>query len=139
MKKKMILWMSALFLTIAGLSSCSSDDEIEGTELIGKWVLVEVKNGPVGQAWRDNMPKNYMIEITANETILFPNEEGGITDVKYTYSEHPNNIGGYDAPVIYIGEVPFGVTIASNRLELNYIGIATCDHIPATFIFNRKR
>ena len=29
MKKNMILWLCTLVLTIAGLSSCSSDDEIE--------------------------------------------------------------------------------------------------------------
>lgn len=48
-------------------------------------------------------------------------------------------MSGYDKPVIYIGEVPFGVNLQGNKLELHYMGWATADHIPATFVFKRGK
>ena len=42
-------------------------------------------------------------------------------------------------PVILILEIPFSYEIEGSRLKLHYLGMATCDHIPATFVFKRIR
>ena len=47
MKKNRILWMSALVLTMAGLSSCSSDDDIN-VDKNGKDGSTEVRSGSLG-------------------------------------------------------------------------------------------
>ena len=113
------------------------------TALLGKWTLVEIENGPGSlggdQTWREEIPKSYsyVIEFKSDGTMSMP-EECATTPAQHHYvflkdTEHyPSTF-----PVVLIDEVPFGYAFENNKLRLHYEGAYTCDHIPATFVFQR--
>ena len=143
----LLIVMAAAFVG-STLISCSSDDDDNGgfvgneTTLIGKWSLVDVENGPGSlgggdQTWREEIPSSYVIEFKSDGTMSMP-EECATTPAQHHYvflkdTEHyPSTF-----PVVLIDEVPFGYAFENNKLRLHYEGAYTCDHIPATFVFQR--
>ena len=142
----LLIVMAAAFVG-STLISCSSDDDNGGfvgneTTLIGKWSLVDVENGPGSlgggdQTWREEIPSSYVIEFKSDGTMSMP-EECATTPAQHHYvflkdTEHyPSTF-----PVVLIDEVPFGYAFENNKLRLHYEGAYTCDHIPATFVFQR--
>ena len=145
MKQNKLLVLCVLLLL--AFTGCSSDDDNGGfvgneTTLIGKWSLVDVENGPGSlgggdQTWREEIPSSYVIEFKSDGTMAMP-EECATTPAQHHYvflkdTEHyPSTF-----PVVLIDEVPFGYAFENNKLRLHYEGAYTCDHIPATFVFQR--
>ena len=132
-----LLGLAAIVLMLTG---CSSDDEYGG--LTGKWDLVEVQNGPVGLCKGDYVNRfpsgSVIITFTGNGKIVFNYEDGKIETYDYFISENQEQYGSI-YPVVLIREIPFSYEIEGSRLKLHYGGVATCDHIPATFVFKRIR
>ena len=135
--KTIMILLMACFVT-----SCGSDeDEVTGEGLLGKWDLTEVLNGPVGMC-KEGVSTKYksgtvVIQIKENDCIEFSFDNG----TKDTMALHLINSEELKSslPVLTIAEVPFGYEVTSTRLKLHYYGTATCDHIPATFVFKRMR
>ena len=50
---------------------------------------------------------------------------------------HPQRHDTIPFPTVLIDEVPFGYAFEDGKLKLHYEGSCTCDHIPATFVFER--
>ena len=140
--KKNIINVCLTLLVVVFMTSCSSDDEIFGTGLTGKWDLVEVQNGPAwswycGHGSGNRYPSGaVIIEFNGNGKIVFNYEDGRVETLDYFIPEDQEKYGS-TLPVMNIGEVPFGYDIEGNSLKLHYYGFAFCDHIPATFVFKR--
>lgn len=85
MKKNMILWMSALVLTIAGLSSCSSDDDFSSNDLIGAWEMVRATYGMGGA--QEFLPGEVVI-IFDGKQLIVQNNNGAhfLKSGKYPYT-----------------------------------------------------
>ena len=132
-----------LALTVCLLTACSSnDDEASESQLLRKWDLEEVQNGPVGKCQQDyaeSYPSGTVtIEFKGNGKIDFNYADGKAETLDYAFPEDQEKYLT-DLSVLTIGEVPFGYTIEGNRLKLHYLGFYFCDHIPATFVFTRTR
>jgi hypothetical protein len=116
------------------------NDDISDTRLIGKWDLVEVLNGPDGHCdmeYSKHYPSgSVIVELNENGTIVFNYEDGRSEVLFYSDSANPT-FRNSDAPVVFIGETPFSYTIEDASLSLHYGGVATADHIPATFVLKR--
>lgn len=117
-------------------------DMITDTGLTGKWDLVEVQNGPAGMC-KDGYTTRYesgsvIIDLKENGEIVFNYDDGRVETMNYSLPEN-QEIYFTDVPVMLIGDVPFGYVIEWNYLKLHYLGIHTCDHVPATFVFKRKQ
>ena len=161
MKKKPLLMMSLLFVLsfgIAGLSSCSSDDEtVVGGGLIGKWRLVETQNGPIGAP----QPAPYTMEIKGADewdgtmgryggTIVYTFDNGDRYISFWKYSDD-ESIYSTSLPVILITHqsvtdseeecgsyvTPYGCEISSTTLKLHYLGFYFTDHIPETYVYKK--
>ena len=130
-----LLGLAAFVLMLAG---CSSDDEFGG--LMGRWDLVEVQNGPIGFCkgdYANQYPSgSVIITFTGNGKIVFNYEDGKVETHDYLVPENQEQYGSI-YPVVLIREIPFSYVIEGSRLKLHYGGFATCDHIPATFVFKR--
>ena len=142
MSKFRIVFFCVTLLLASLLTSCSQFDTILGSGLTGKWNLVEVQNGPAGFC-KDGFVTPYpsgsvIIELTKNGKIVFSFDNGRTETHDYSIPENQEFYASVN-PVLFIGDVPFGYAIKKNRLMLHYYGIATCDPIPATFVFKRKR
>lgn len=133
-----------VLFAVCFFTACSSsdDDEFFGTGLTGKWDLTEVLNGPAGgckDGYSNQFPSGtVIIEIKDNGKIIFNDEDRNFETLDYSIPEDQEKYAS-SLPVMNIGEVPFGYAIEGNRLKLHYLGLATCDHIPATFVFKRIR
>ena len=116
----------------------SSEDEFD--ELMGKWDLVEVQNGPAGFCKGDYVNQypsgSVIITFTGNGMIVFNYKDGKVETYNYLIPENQKQYGSI-YPVVLIREVPFSYEIEGSKLKLHYRGAATCDHIPATFVFKR--
>ena len=159
----LLIVLAAAFVGSA-LMSCSSDDDnnvddniiVEenndddgitselDTLLLGKWTLIELKDGPAWlggeeQGWKGNVPSPYVVEFREDGTISIP-EECGTTPAhhSYTFPQDPENYTS-PFPTVLIDEVPFGYAFEDGKLKLHYEGAYTCDHIPATFVFERYK
>jgi hypothetical protein len=142
----LLIVLVAVFVGSTLMSCSSDDDEIIGNEemLLGTWLLVDIENGPGSlgggqQTWKEDIPSMYVIEFRSDGTMSFP-EECLTTPAlhHYTFSlpeDMNNNIT--ELPLVFIDEVPFGYAFEADKLKLHYKGVYTCDHIPATFVFER--
>ena len=74
MKKNYYLWLCALVLTIAGLSSCSNDDDFSSNDLIGAWVMVRATYGMLGD--QEFQPGEVVIIFDGKQLIVQNNKEG---------------------------------------------------------------
>ena len=139
MKRTIKTIMALLIACIIG--ACSSDDEVYGEGLAGKWDLTEVQNGPSGMC-KDGYSTKYqsktvVIQINGSNIIEFSYSDGKKETMPLNYEDH----GKYQSslPVISIGGIPFGYEVGSSQLKLHYFGAYFCDHIPATFVFKRTK
>ena len=116
----------------------SSEDEFD--ELMGKWDLVEVQNGPAGFCKGDYVNQypsgSVIITFTGNGMIVFNYKDGKVETYNYLIPENQKQYGSI-YPVVLIREVPFSYEIEGSKLKLHYGGAATCDHFPAIFVFKR--
>ena len=139
MKRTIKIIMMLMITCIIG--ACSSDDEVFGEGLAGKWDLTEVQNGPREMCKDGNFTKyqsnTVVIQINGNNTIDFSYSDGKKETMPLKYEDQSKYQG--TLPVISIGDVPFGYEVGSSQLKLHYFGAYFCDHIPATFVFKRTR
>lgn len=141
MKKNLALFM--MLLAAVAMTGCSSSDEKEPQivicfiqpEIIGKWQLVEVKDGPheFHQNGYEDAFKGAFVDFspTGKVTMTFSNYH----TEKMDWRNDKNTID--DLPVVYIENVPFTYTIEGLELKLHYKGIYKTDHIPATFVLQQ--
>lgn len=151
MKKNLLYVIGAAIILTIGLSSCSSNDleitngpnETEPSEssLIGRWSLTEIQDGPV--SLRDKtldelgFPIGVLVEFREDKKVDFHYSDGTSETMDYDFPKHPENYN-MNSPIVLLGnEVPFSYEMTNECLRLHYGGIATCDHIPATFNFVR--
>ena len=142
MKKNLALFM--MLLAAVAMTGCSSSDEKEPQivicfiqpEIIGKWQLVEVKDGPheFHQNGYEDAFKGALVDFspTGKVTMTFSNYH----TEKMDWRNDKNTID--DLPVVYIENVPFTYTIEGLELKLHYKGIYKTDHIPATFVLQQN-
>ena len=151
MKKIGYAWLCAATMLALGMSSCSSNDleitngpnetELSESSLIGRWSLTEIQDGPV--SLRDKtldelgFPSGAIVEFREDKKVVFHYSDGTSETTDYDFPKHPENYN-MTSPIVLIGnEVPFSYKMTNSCLRLHYGGIATCDHIPATFNFVR--
>ena len=86
MKKNVYLWLCALALTMAGLSSCSSDDDFSSKDLMGAWVLVRATYGMLGD--QEFQPGEVVIIFDGKQLTVQNNKEGShfLKSGKYPYT-----------------------------------------------------
>lgn len=116
------------------------DTNIQTSGLVGRWDLVEVLNGPDGRC-KEGFTTKYssgtvIIEIKQSGEIVFNYKDGKTETCDLSF---PADQKLYNYPVLNIGETPFNYIVEGNILKLHYLGPYTCDHIPATFVFKRKK
>lgn len=136
MKKNVALLM---VLLVAGMvAGCSSDEKesqiiscFGDPEIVGKWQLVEIKDGPRGI--RENGLEGALIEFSRSGTVSMVYADGHTE--KAVWQKDLKAID--DLPVVYIGDNPFTYTMEGFELKLHYQGIYTTDHIPATFVLQQ--
>jgi len=154
MKKRNIFWMCTLLMLAV---ACSNSDDVEeivndpdgatselDSVLFGKWTLIEIKDGPVwmvedGQAWKKDVQSPYVVEFRDDGTMSIPEEcATTLAQHHYIFPQNPENYTS-PFPTVLIDDVPFGYELEDGKLKLHYEGAYTCDHIPATFVFERYK
>ncbi len=116
-------------------------DEDPGEEsrgLLGKWELAEVKDGPYGTNWESRRKGGLTVEFQKSGKVIFSYYEYGTTETMDYYYPENQDIYGSPNPIIIIGEAPLAVEVGGYYLKLTYRGLATADHVPATFVLKRK-
>ena len=114
MKKNVYLWLCALVLTIAGLSSCSDDDSFN--DIIGTWYLVSYNDG-----W-GNIKK-----YNDNEIIVTFTRDGKVNIVNNREDQRPLPTGTRTysfkevAESIYTHERSSGITFDGSFIYSYYI------------------
>ena len=140
MKKNLALFM--MLLAAVAMTGCSSDEKepqivicFIQPEIIGKWQLEEVKDGPheFHQNGYEDAFKGALVDFSpkGKVTMTFSNYH----TEKMDWRNDKNTID--DLPVVYIENVPFTYTIEGLELKLHYKGIYKTDHIPATFVLQQ--
>ena len=139
MKKNLALFM--MLLAAVAMTGCSSDEKepqivicFIQPEIIGKWQLVEVKDGPheFHQNGYEDAFKGALVDFspTGKVTMTFSNYH----TEKMDWRNDKNTID--DLPVVYIENVPFTYTIEGLELKLHYKGIYKKDSEENCQLFN---
>ena len=137
--KKIVFCMLTVILFI-GCSSQNDDAISTGRELIGQWDLVEILNGPRLPNKEGNVTRypsgSVIVEFMTNGMCVLLHHTGEQEVYDYTFPKDLENYH-FEWPVVLLDDVPFGYTIEGDVLKMLYGGLATTDHIPATFVLKR--
>ena len=141
-------------LMVAGMGSCSSDEEeyvvigngsavndpggITESGLFGKWRFVERQYGPIGAP----QPNPHTMEIRGTESVDGAMRQSGGTIVFTDADDVSDTIRWYcpDDESLFLTDLPvilFHYQFGSTTLKMHYLGISTTEHIPETYIYDR--
>ena len=129
--------ITAAILTSLCISCSDNDADVVDAALVGRWYLAEVHDGPrmfVQDGTIHQYPSDYLTITIQTDHIVFSYIDGKTERfAAYTAVTEQNN-----SVYLYIDQIPFNYTIQGADLKLHYCGLATCDHIPATFLLRRR-